>query len=286
MTGKSKTGRAFKTLKQRVNGVDFYCELRGSGPAIVLIPPGDGDCGAYAMVADILSDEFTILTFDMRGCSRSGRPADWTGITPEILAEDVAGIIRALDLAPASVYGCSSGGQTCLSLGVRHPEILRNIIVHEAALLCDAPLSGPDLPDGGEATRYLKHRVLAAAEIMGSKKTIFQAMLPILIDDDQAFQNLDPAYLDRVSQNGDVWVDLYMEPVSRRSYTAEELAGMPPVVFSAGLFSPAWMTEANRRTAERAGLDVVWLPCHHYVHISHPALLADHIREQTQKHLN
>jgi hypothetical protein len=79
-------------------------------------------------------------------------------------------------------------------------------------------------------------------------------MLPILIDDDQAFQNLDPAYLDRVSQNGDVWVDLYMEPVSRRSYTAEELAGMPPVVFSAGLFSPAWMTEANRRTAERARL--------------------------------
>ena len=206
MTRESKLGRECKAYKQRVNGVDFYCELRGSGPTVVLIPPGDGDCGAYATVADILSDEFTILTFDMRGCSRSGRPRDWNPITPEILADDVAGIIKALNLAPATVYGCSSGGQTCLCLGVRHPEIIRNIIIHEAALLCDAPLSGPNLPDGGEATKYLKHRVLAATEIMGSKETIFQAMLPILIDDDHAFQNLDPAYLERVSKNGDVWV--------------------------------------------------------------------------------
>jgi hypothetical protein len=31
-------------------GIDRYCELRGSGPTIVLIPSGEGDCGCLVKV--------------------------------------------------------------------------------------------------------------------------------------------------------------------------------------------------------------------------------------------
>lgn len=41
--------------------IDWYCELRGDGPSVVLMPSGEGDCASFQTVADVLSDEFTIL---------------------------------------------------------------------------------------------------------------------------------------------------------------------------------------------------------------------------------
>ena len=36
-----------RRLKQKVNGLEFYCEIRGSGPIIALVPSGDGDCDYF-----------------------------------------------------------------------------------------------------------------------------------------------------------------------------------------------------------------------------------------------
>jgi pimeloyl-ACP methyl ester carboxylesterase len=135
MVSKSKV----KSTMLKVNGLNFYCELRGSGPTIALVPSGEGDCGSFAKVADMLADEFTVFTLDMRYMSRSERPAKLGPMTAGELASDVAGLLKALDLAPASVYGCSSGGQCALSMGVDYPEVCRNLMIHEAALVNDAP---------------------------------------------------------------------------------------------------------------------------------------------------
>jgi pimeloyl-ACP methyl ester carboxylesterase len=59
------------TLRHNASGIDWYCELRGSGPSVVLIPSGEGDCGSFARVADELAKNFNVLTFDMPGFSRS-----------------------------------------------------------------------------------------------------------------------------------------------------------------------------------------------------------------------
>ena len=126
-------------LTVRVNDVDFYCERRGTGLPLVLIPDGVNDCEHYSAVGDLLSDEFSVLTFDMRGGTRS-MPEKHVKVTPKILAGDVAGIIKALDMAPASIYGCSSGGQTALAVGKYYPEVAVNLIAHEAALMADTPI--------------------------------------------------------------------------------------------------------------------------------------------------
>ena len=106
-----------RSITQKVNGLNFYCEIRGSGPTVALVPSGEGDCGSFARVADMLADEFTVFTLDMRYMSRSERPANLKPITERDLASDVAGLLKAFDLAPASLYGCSSGGQCLLSMG-------------------------------------------------------------------------------------------------------------------------------------------------------------------------
>jgi pimeloyl-ACP methyl ester carboxylesterase len=62
-----------KTFTVFANGMDFYCEMMGQGPTIVLVPDGSNDCGAYEKMMEYLADEFTVLTFDPRGGSRITR---------------------------------------------------------------------------------------------------------------------------------------------------------------------------------------------------------------------
>ena len=57
----------------------------------------------------LLADEFTVLTYDRRGNSRSPRPADWTSTSVDQQATDAAELLMSLNLAPALVYGSSSG---------------------------------------------------------------------------------------------------------------------------------------------------------------------------------
>jgi hypothetical protein len=57
-----------------VEGIDWYCQQQGDGPAVVLVPSGEGDCAPFDPVAARLADQFRVLTFDMPGFSRTGAP--------------------------------------------------------------------------------------------------------------------------------------------------------------------------------------------------------------------
>ena len=59
-----------------------------------------------------------------------------------ILADDMAAVIRHMDMGKVSVFGCSSGGQGVLMTGVKYPELIKNVIVHEAALQMDVQIPG------------------------------------------------------------------------------------------------------------------------------------------------
>ena len=77
------------------------------------------------------ASEYTVITYDRRGNSRSPRPADWTTTTIEEQADDAAGLLDALDLAPAIVFGTSAATGILASACLRHPEVLGGAIFHE-----------------------------------------------------------------------------------------------------------------------------------------------------------
>jgi pimeloyl-ACP methyl ester carboxylesterase len=118
-----------------VGPVQLYYEVRGSGPPVLFIMGATGDAGHFSTVAEQLADEFTAVTYDRRGNSRSSRPLGWDTTTVEEQADDAAGLLRALELAPAAVFGSSSGAICALSLLVRHPELVRGAILHEPPML-------------------------------------------------------------------------------------------------------------------------------------------------------
>ena len=66
-----------------VNGTELYYEVRGAGPPVLLIMGATGDGGHFDALADLLADEFTVVSYDRRGNGRSPRPGR--------LGDDLAG---------------------------------------------------------------------------------------------------------------------------------------------------------------------------------------------------
>jgi pimeloyl-ACP methyl ester carboxylesterase len=117
------------TLK--VPGATLYCEVRGSGPALLMIPGGPADAGAFAGLAGLLADRYTIVAYDPRGNSRSsldGPSEDWRA---DVQSDDAARLLAAVGTAPAYVLGSSGGAQIGLDLAIRHPEQVHTLVAHE-----------------------------------------------------------------------------------------------------------------------------------------------------------
>jgi pimeloyl-ACP methyl ester carboxylesterase len=240
---------------------------------LVLVPDGSNDCGHFRIVAEMLAEDFTVLTFDMRGGSRA-MPKEHVPVTPAMLAADVAGIIRAFDMAPASVYGCSAGGQAVLALGKSEPELARNLIVHEAALMLDGPFpsSGFDFFNAISGT-------------YGPLCTGFVPRDIVFIGDKAKWDAFGEDFLKRIAANKVYFEKYYVGSVDKARYTKEELENMPNLEFSVGAWTPTWMSYANIATAERGGRPYTWLNAGHYPHVINPEEFVAFVKRTCLKYI-
>jgi pimeloyl-ACP methyl ester carboxylesterase len=117
-----------------VNGTELHYEVRGTGPPVLLIMGATGDGGHFDTLAELLADEFTVITYDRRGNGRSPAPAGWETTSPEEQADDAAALLEALGTGPAAIFGTSAGGTFALCLLVRHPGWVRGAILHDPGL--------------------------------------------------------------------------------------------------------------------------------------------------------
>lgn len=111
-----------------VNGCRLYAEVRGAGPAVLIIGAASDDAEMFRPIAERLTG-FTVVTWDPRGTRRSSRE-DWPCDSARH-ADDAAELLRTLGLAPAAVFGASAGGIVALQLALRHPSLVRRVLVYE-----------------------------------------------------------------------------------------------------------------------------------------------------------
>ena len=136
----------------RVNGVELYYELNGSGEPLVLVHGSWGDHHNWDAVVSALAESFRVLAYDRRGHSASERPARQGSVFED--ADDLAGLIDELGLGPAHVAGNSFGAVTALRAATRRPEVFRSLIAHEPPLF--PLLAGTELePALGEVQRRI-----------------------------------------------------------------------------------------------------------------------------------
>ncbi len=118
-----------------VNDLSMYYEVHGDGPPLILLH------GAY-MTADMMHELASglvevrqVIVPEMQG---HGRTADADRpITYEQMADDVAALAGHLGLEQADVAGFSMGGATALQVALRHPGLVRRLIVASATYRYD-----------------------------------------------------------------------------------------------------------------------------------------------------
>lgn len=153
------------------DGADLYFERRGDGPPLLMITGGGGDCAYYSAIAGILARDYTVITYDRRGNSRSrlrGAPAK---LAMAEQSADAVAVLRACGFGPAAIFGNSGGATIALDLAARHPQAAETVVAHEPPVPNVLPDAGHYLSIYDEIEQVLQTQGWQAAF------TLFQARI-------------------------------------------------------------------------------------------------------------
>lgn len=116
---------------KQVNGIQMYYEIYGSGKPLVLIHGGGGSIlFDYKEIISRFENKFQLIGIDLQNHGRT----DHRDIseTFEQDADDVAALLKELNIEKASFWGFSNGGSTVMQLAHLHPEIIDKLIAASA----------------------------------------------------------------------------------------------------------------------------------------------------------
>ena len=253
-----------------VNGTELYHEVRGTGPPVLLIMGATGDGGHFDALADLLADEFTVITYDRRGNGRSPAPAGWETTSPGEQAEDAAALLDALGTGPVAIFTTSSGGNHALCLMVRDPARVRGVIMHEPGLYA--------LADDFEAVRAPLRVLVQEAIEAGGPPAAVERFWGFMCGE-AGWSRLAPALRERLRATANTLFavelgtyELYMpddETLAAISAPVRPLVSQDSLPFSAQIAG---------RLGERLGVDVATTPGRHDGYHEYPCEFAEALR--------
>jgi pimeloyl-ACP methyl ester carboxylesterase len=136
-----ESGAAPETGYAPVNGLQMYYEVHGSGGTPLLLLHG-GLFNIDLQFGDLLPSlaaSRQVIAADFQGHGRTNdidRP-----LTCADLSSDVVGLLEHLRVPQADVFGFSVGGGVALHLAIRHPELVRKLIVSSVSFHPDGDRS-------------------------------------------------------------------------------------------------------------------------------------------------
>ncbi|MGO4204547.1 alpha/beta fold hydrolase [Rhodococcus sp. TAF43] len=113
-------------------GARLHYEVHGDGEPLVLLHGNSENLGYFAGQVPAFAATYRVLALDTRAHGESTRgdgPLDF-----ERFADDVCAVLDATGVESAHVLGYSDGGNTALTLALRHPARVRSLIVNAANL--------------------------------------------------------------------------------------------------------------------------------------------------------
>ena len=114
-----------------VNGLEMYYEVHGEGRPTLLLNGAYLSIDEWGPLLPRLAESRQVIALEPQA---HGRTADIDRpITFEHMADDAAALLRLLGIEQADVVGFSMGGGTALQLALRHPGLLRRMVVASAA---------------------------------------------------------------------------------------------------------------------------------------------------------
>lgn len=131
METETKSSLLFKSGYSAVNGLNMYYEIYGQGKPLVLIHGGGSTIESnFEKVIPLFAKTRKVIAVELQA---HGRTKDRnTDLTFEQDADDVATLLKNLNIDKADFFGFSNGGTTTLQIATRHPGIVDKIVLGSA----------------------------------------------------------------------------------------------------------------------------------------------------------
>jgi pimeloyl-ACP methyl ester carboxylesterase len=124
-----------KTGYAPVNGLKMYYEIHGVGEPLILLHGGLGATEMFGEVLPLLSSTRQVICFDLQA---HGRTADIDRrLSFEAMADDIAALMKYLGIEKADVMGYSLGGGVALHTAIRHPDVVKKLVIVSTAFRRD-----------------------------------------------------------------------------------------------------------------------------------------------------
>ncbi|MEO5952025.1 MAG: alpha/beta hydrolase, partial [Chloroflexia bacterium] len=113
-----------------VNGINLYYETHGTGDPLVMIHGGFGTVDMFAAITPDLAKSHQLIIVELQAHGHTediDRPFSF-----EAMSDDVAALIKHLGHEQVDILGYSLGGGVTLQTVVRHPDLIRKVVLISA----------------------------------------------------------------------------------------------------------------------------------------------------------
>jgi pimeloyl-ACP methyl ester carboxylesterase len=117
--------------RAEVNGVNLWYRITGDGEPVAQIHGAGFGHFNFDPVTPELSKRFRVIDYDMRGYGQSDRPVQHYDM--EVWADDLAGLMDALEVEAAHVHGTSMGGMIAIVFAGKYPERTTSVVINCSA---------------------------------------------------------------------------------------------------------------------------------------------------------
>ncbi len=161
-----------------INGTTLFYKTMGSGEPIVVLHGGPGfDHRQFLPFIWELASDHKVILYDQRGTGLSSGSVDSASINIDTFIEDIEGIREAFNIDKMNLLGHSWGGILAMHYAIRHPDMLRSLI------LCSTAASIESFGEMRET--YTNARLPEDSELLGE------------ISSSDEFRNGDPVATER-----------------------------------------------------------------------------------------
>ena len=115
----------------KVGNIDMYYEIHGEGEPLILIHGAGLETSSVGPLIQMFTSKYKVVSIDNRGVGRTDKPDEPYSI--EMMAEDIIGLLNAIEIKKAHFIGSSMGGRITQVIAVHCPEMVKGLVLTSTA---------------------------------------------------------------------------------------------------------------------------------------------------------
>ena len=231
-------------------GTSLNCKSSGDGEPLIMIHGGCVDSEFWRDSAELLSDMFTVITYDRRGHSEDKLESYEYSIATQ--AADVAGVIEKVG-QPCHIVAHSVGAVIGLELVSKHPDMLKKVLLFEPPIIeC--------LHENDDFLTTIK--VIREMVKRGEYNRALNRLLPLLGSQDERARHVSEEEQRKMAVYAKHFIKQEFEAAFFYTPDYEQLKNAE-IYFATGDLSPEYNKKIAKALSEQLCCELVYYPGKH-----------------------